>query len=273
MLPILPALAASSPVVEGKLTGLLDNRMEFYRTNARRIPSICGLVVPEPIFSPEAYQTEILERIYRDLAPFDPEGILQDEFANARGAIARFERGSIEIRVLDIQECPAADLAICQTASAVLRRLVDERLCSLAQQQTMPTEPLSEIFLATIRDADRAVIRQADYLAQLGFPGKHCTAGELWQHLVETCGLLDETRGVALLARPAVCPTAEDNTAGQASSGTLAPWQRALQTILHDGPLARRIVGRLAGDTSPERLQTVYGELCACLDSGSMFSS
>jgi hypothetical protein len=111
----------------------------------------------------------------------------------------------------------------------------------------MPTEPLSEIFLATIRDADRAVIRQADYLAQLGFPGQHCTAGELWQHLVETCGLL--------------------------SGKTDAPWQAALRTILQDGPLARRIVTRLAGDTSPPRLQTVYGELCGCLDSGTMFAA
>ena len=33
LLPILPALAASSPVVDGRLTGMLDNRLDVYRTN------------------------------------------------------------------------------------------------------------------------------------------------------------------------------------------------------------------------------------------------
>ena len=40
VLPILPALAASSPVVEGRLTGLMDTRLEVYRTNSRRVPSV-----------------------------------------------------------------------------------------------------------------------------------------------------------------------------------------------------------------------------------------
>ena len=33
-------------------------------------------------------------------------------FISACRAIARFTRGAIEIRVLDVQECPAADLAM-----------------------------------------------------------------------------------------------------------------------------------------------------------------
>jgi hypothetical protein len=31
---------------------------------------------------------------------------MDHHFANSRGAIARFDRGAIEIRVIDIQECP-----------------------------------------------------------------------------------------------------------------------------------------------------------------------
>jgi len=38
--------------------------------------------------------------------------VLQNEWLNSRGAIARFERDTIEIRVLDSQETPAAELAI-----------------------------------------------------------------------------------------------------------------------------------------------------------------
>ncbi|MEQ8767131.1 MAG: glutamate-cysteine ligase family protein, partial [Planctomycetota bacterium] len=100
LLPILPALTASTPVFDGRLTERKDNRLAFYSRNARRVPSVTGRVVPEPVDSPESYERDILQRIYRDLAPHDPEGTLRHEWANARGAIARFERGAIEIRIL-----------------------------------------------------------------------------------------------------------------------------------------------------------------------------
>src|SRR6266542_4969517 len=73
LLPLLPALAASSPVVEGGQTGLLDSRMEVYRSNSAHIPSITGLVVPEPVNSRAEYEQKILQRIYRDIAPHDPD--------------------------------------------------------------------------------------------------------------------------------------------------------------------------------------------------------
>jgi len=119
LLPILPALAASSPVVERRLSGLLDTRMETYRSNSQRIPSITGAVIPEPVFTRKDYQQRILERMYADIAPHDPAGILQHEWLNSRGAITRFDRNTIEIRVLDVQECPLADVAICAAAAAV----------------------------------------------------------------------------------------------------------------------------------------------------------
>ena len=45
-----------------------------------------------------AYERDILQRIYSDLEPLDPEGVLRHEWVNARGAIARFDRGTVEIR-------------------------------------------------------------------------------------------------------------------------------------------------------------------------------
>jgi glutamate---cysteine ligase / carboxylate-amine ligase len=42
LLPIMPALAASSPVMDGQITGRLDNRLEVYRFNARRVPRVSG---------------------------------------------------------------------------------------------------------------------------------------------------------------------------------------------------------------------------------------
>jgi glutamate---cysteine ligase / carboxylate-amine ligase len=124
VLPLLPALAASSPICEGQAAGLLDARLDAYRHNARRIPSVTGAVVPEAVFTPAAYRAEILEPLYADIRPHDPGGVLQHEWLNARGAIARFERNTIEIRVLDVQEHPAADLAIAVLVVAVLEALV-----------------------------------------------------------------------------------------------------------------------------------------------------
>ncbi|MBZ0265144.1 hypothetical protein K8I28_10780 [bacterium] len=78
-LPLLPALAASSPVVEGKAGQALDMRLEFYRKNQSRVPSLSAHIVPEAINSFAEYNEIIFERIYRDISPFDPDGILQDE--------------------------------------------------------------------------------------------------------------------------------------------------------------------------------------------------
>ena len=103
--------------------GALDARLVAYRGNARRVPSVTGLVVPEPALTQAQYETEILGRIYRDLAPLDPEGVLRHEWANARGAIARFDRGTVEIRVIDAQECPSADVAVVAAVSSVVRAL------------------------------------------------------------------------------------------------------------------------------------------------------
>ena len=87
LLPILPALAASSPIVEGRPAAALDARMEFYRGNSRRIPSITGEVVPEPVFTEEDYRRRILEPMYRDIAPLDPAGVLRHEWLNSRAPL------------------------------------------------------------------------------------------------------------------------------------------------------------------------------------------
>jgi gamma-glutamyl:cysteine ligase YbdK (ATP-grasp superfamily) len=240
LLPILPGLSASSPIVEGQITGLLDNRLEVYRTNSRQIAGVTGRVIPEAAFSQAAYEAQILDPLYAEIAPHDPEGVLQEEWLNGRGAIARFSRNTIEIRVLDMQECPQADLAICGAAVAVLRALVAERWAPLALQQSAAVEPLASIFLTAIRTADEAVIYDDDYLRLFGYPGDSCTVGELWQHL--------------FAALPEL--TAESSA-----------WREALTIILDEGPLARRILDALPDND----LETVYEELCRCLAQGEMF--
>ena len=56
-----------------------------------------------------------------------PSGVLRHEWVNARGAIARFDRMAIEIRVLDVQETPLMDVAYAALIVDVLKFLCDER--------------------------------------------------------------------------------------------------------------------------------------------------
>ncbi len=244
LLPILPAIAASSPVMEGAATGLLDNRLEVYRGNQSLIPSIAGRVIPEAVYSRRQYRDRILRRLYRDIAVHDPQRILRHEWLNSRGAIPRFDRGTIELRVLDVQECPRADLAVVSAVVSVLKALVGGRWTSIDGLKGWEIDPLEEIFLSSLRDGERAVIRNRRYLEAFGLGRDGCTAGELWAHLAGS------------LMREA----ADDSGAAG-----------AFDVILADGTLSRRILRRLEGDSSREAIGRVYAELCDCLSEGRMF--
>jgi carboxylate-amine ligase len=243
VLPILPALAASSPVAEGRFTGWADTRMEYYRNNSRRVPLVAGAVIPEPVFTPQEYRERILVPMYQAIAPLDPEGVVQDEWLNARGTIARFVRDTFEIRVVDMQECPAVDLALLGLIVAVLRGLVSERWSDWRQQKSWDVPPLEAIMLATIRDAERAVIQDSAYLRLFGLDEQSCTAGRLWRHLYE-----------------------------QAQASELpAEFGAMLAALLQHGSLATRIGRALGPAPDRARIAAVYESLCACLQRGVPF--
>lgn len=240
VLPLLPALCASTPLADGRVTGMLDTRMETYRHNAKRVPSVSGRVIPERVFTEREYDA-MLEGVYADLAPHDPEGILRHPWVNARGAIARFDRGSIEIRVIDSQECPAADVAVAGAAAAAVRALTEERFAPFAEQRAWGEARLADVLLRSIEHGDGAVIADADYLRCLGYPdGGKTTARDVWRHLAETTGA------------PGLAP------------------------MLEHGCLARRILAALgspaAGTAVPRaQLREVYGELARCMADGDRF--
>lgn len=244
LLPIMPALSASSPIMDGRPTGLMDSRLEVYRTNSAKIPSIAGKVIPERVYTRADYEREILGRTYRDIAPHDPDGVLQHEFLNARGAIVRFDRSAIEIRVLDVQEHPKADLAIAAAIVAVLKALVARD--DLAAQQAWEVEPLHAQLLHTIRHADQATVEDPRYLAALGLDPAEATrtggwtAGQLWARL------LDRT------------PPAAEHAA-------------ALDTILREGPLARRLTRALGPTPTREHLTDTWRALADALETGALF--
>lgn len=244
LLPVLPALAASSPVADGRARAELDFRMQCYRFHPARLPSLMGRLIPDNASSRAEYQAAVLAPMYREIAALDPEGVMRHEWLNTRGAIARFDRNALEMRVIDLQECPQADLAIAALTSAVARGLYAGRWSHLEAQRRIDTGVLADILLACIRDADRAVIDNAEYLGLLGLPRKRCAAHELWRHLLAEC--------------------AADPLLSQVSTVPLA-------TILSRGPLARRILRALGEGFERPRLQGVYRELCDCLAEGRLF--
>jgi len=178
LLPIMPALSASSPFLEGKATKMKDSRLYVYQENQRRIPSITGKVIPESVHSFSGYQKIILEPMYRDISKHDPEGILQFEWLNSRGAIARFDRSTIEIRVLDIQECPQADLAIAEAITYALEGLVKRGPLEFS------LDALTTIFTECVHKAEEAEVSNSAYLQLFGAKGK-MTAGALWRHILQ----------------------------------------------------------------------------------------
>lgn len=244
ILPLIPAMAASSPIADREIKPLLDYRMEMYRTNSLKIPSITGLIIPEQVFSKQDYAEKIFDRMYRDIAPYDFEDILQDEWLNSRGAMSRWDRGAIEIRVMDIQEHPGADIAILEWIINLAKHLASGGFCSLEDQKSWHEKDLYEILMATIKDGEQAMISNKDYLDIFGSNKSHMTAGELCRYIYT------ELENEYSFSRQS---------------------KEILSFIFDEGTLARRILKALDGSTSPKKLYTVYEQLCNCLRDGKSF--
>ncbi len=236
ILPLIPALAASSPYQNAAFSGQLDARLVSYGKNSAHIPAIAGRIIPEPIASRLEYETRILQPMYDAVAPFDPAGLLQYEWLNSRGAIARFDRNAIEIRLMDSQECPAMDFACVGLIVAVLRKLTDETLSSWETQNALGTEMLAAVLAQTTQQADEALIEAPALLQALGLTPAPRSALDIWRELKNTTGF---------------------------SGGPVL--ERSCDLLLERGPLARRML-RFAGTTpSMHQLQELARTLCQCL--------
>jgi len=236
MLPLIPALAASIPFLDGRFAGFKDARLETYRHNPERIPSITGMIIPEPVYSRADYEREIFDRVKADIAPHDPEHLLNHFFLNSRGAIARFDRGAIEIRLVDIQECPAADIAIAETQIALLKALVEGRWDNPMRQRSLDTGRLAEMLMRGARDAEDAIYDWPEFLCAFGFTGTRCSAKELWSHI------------------------------GESLYSDLSPQTRTtLAALLHRGTLASSLLRALGPEPFQEDIVRVYHQLARCL--------
>jgi len=242
LLPLITSLTASSPLKEGRYTGLADTRMDVYRNNCAVIPSLTGMVIPEPVNSIRDYHKIILSKIYKDLEPFPGSGIISEEWVNARGSIARFDRGSIEIRTADIQETPSADIACAELIIETLKALVNEDYCSINELNSIETSALYDILTDTIKNGENSIIRNRLYLKLLNMPDKSHSASDILRSLLERHIIPD------------------------------SPRRNNLLHILNQGSLSTRIRRRLGRNPSKDETFSIYNELCSCLSEGKLFS-
>ncbi|HKL35017.1 MAG TPA: glutamate-cysteine ligase family protein [Salegentibacter sp.] len=242
LLPIIPALSASSPIFEGKDTGFKDTRMQVYKTNQKEIPQMTGKVIPEQVFSKDDYHKTIFEPINKAIKPHDTENILDHHFLNSRGAIARFDRNAIEIRVIDVQESPKADLAIAIFIIECLKLLVSEELISLDDQKKWHENELCEIFDAVIKDAENTKISNKNYLKIFGL-SQTIEVKEIWRILFSKV-----KRNIA------------------------EKHQESIKFLLNNGSLSTRILKAVENDFSEENIKKAYFELADCLEENKFYT-
>jgi len=245
ILPIIPALCASSPILDGKVTGAYDTRLRYYKTNQSKIPSITGKVIPEAVFSKRNYLNTIYEKIKYDIAPYDTDKILNPIWVNSRGAIPRFDRGSIEIRIMDIQECPSADMAIITLVIETIKAMVNGSFINLEAQMKWRTEPLAVLFDKVAEKGQNVMIDNEDYLAAFKYNGKACTTTDLWKHILSKVS---------------------SNT-----GNVLQKWKPELDVIFDVGNLSQRIITAVGKNPSRDEITNVYKHLCDCLQQNKMY--
>jgi len=154
LLPYVPAISASSPVYESKISEYIDSRLHFYRINQKEIPSITGNIIPEYINSFKEYRQITINKYTEELQKLNAsEGLLNKEWLNSRGAVFRFDRKAIEIRIMDEQECIKADVALSCFIRAGLRGMLSQRVPYL------PREALIEDLNSVIRDGLEAKVQ------------------------------------------------------------------------------------------------------------------
>lgn len=240
-LPLIPALAASSPLEQGRRAPWLNNRLRYYRDNQRQIPEISGQVIPEAVSGIADYRERILEPMYRAIAPHDPDSILRGDWLNSRAAIARFERQAIEIRIIDLQEAPIADLAVAEAVIGLVRAFYTEQLASFEAQQAVATEHLAAQLWQAAEHGGAARCADPVYRALLGLAAP-CTATQAWLALLPQLGL----------------------SAGAA---------RTLEAMLARGTLAEAILRRVGEPVESERIIECYREIGQCLIDNRLFQS
>ncbi|WED42572.1 glutamate-cysteine ligase family protein [Legionella cardiaca] len=241
ILPLLPALAASTPFLDGKKTGLKDSRLYYYGKNQQSIPLISGDIIPEFIRSEAQYRQDILAPMYQAISAFDPQGILQYEWLNSRAAIPKFEYKAIEIRILDSQECVQADIAIALAIHAILKYWQNNSAYYL--DNPCETQRLKGVYDQVVKSGFTVPIDDSELCKQWQLPRRTMTSRDVWSSLLE-----------------------------RVSSELDRDTQRVLEFILSQGSLSERLLSACGNDIQQSTLLHVYRQLSHCLLTNQMFN-
>ena len=246
ILPLMPVLAASSPVVGGVLQKWDDMRLHYYFHSQKKIPSIAGDIIPEAVFSYKDYQEQILKPAYEAVALKGMGQVLREEWLNSRGAIARFDRQTIELRLPDMQETVWADMAIGAFFYYLCQALAGEQWITSSAQEKVGTQNLVSLLWATAEESSGTILEDRGYLDFFAFPDRgKVRAAEFMQYLLEKL----------LSLFPA-----------------LVEFEAPLRLICREGSLSKRIRKRAAEDQGREGLRRLYQELGQCLEDGRQLS-
>jgi hypothetical protein len=211
--------------------------MAFYAKNQASIPVLTGGVIPEYIDSLDDYRERIFGRIYAALDEVPGTRLIRYEWVNSRGAIMRFDRSAMEVRVLDLQECPKMDVAIAAFVRGALASMSQRILAGTLQL------PERRLLLADYRRtvADGRPARVSTQLLR----GKR--SARTARAMLE--GLLDD--------------------AALHLSAAEQPYLGLVEQRLARGNLAERIlarVDRIGRARRHEAIVDLYGELATCLE-------
>ena len=244
LIPYLPAIAASSPMHDGCLQDVTNARAKWLMVLQDRVPESCGSIVPEYVDSFGQYRKHILQPMYDALDKIPHASALRSEFFNSRGAILRFSRRALEVRVLDTQECVKMDVAIATFVRWSLKHLTD--LLLRGRLQLPAHEVLVEDFHRTVDRGSAARVH-----------APQVEAGR------DSAGLADVKSVLRLLLNGARAHAPPEDMR----------YLDLVERVIETGSLSERIrahltpfVGRPA-DEFNEAARRLYTELCDCLDS------
>lgn len=242
LLPIIPAIGGASPFIQGIATGFHDSLAHGRSQERMAHPELAGSFIPEGVFSQEDYYRKVFGPMAAVLSSRS-QAPLDHQIENRRGAIALFDQEVIELRVIDMQECATADLAVAGMIGAVLKALVNGRWVSSYLQRAWSEHDLLPIWDDVVRRGDEAVITNSEYLLMFGLLKQdEMPAAKLWQHLfVDLYGEL----------------------------GTAT--RRGMAHIMENGCLAKRILLRTGATPARSELQALSAELAECLATDRMF--
>lgn len=234
ILPLIPALAASTPILDGAYTGMLDSRLYYYESNQKKISTISGHIIPEFIRTETEYHEKILTPMYQEISPYDPEKILQYPWLNSRAAIPKFDQKAIEIRIIDSQECIYADIAIAKVIFALLKHWHSTSEYYL--ENPCETHRLKRIYDQAIKTGFSTLIEDKELLNQWQLPRRVMNIREIWTLLIE-----------------------------QVSHQLEPQLQTTLEHILKYGNLSERLLCAIGKNVNKQALKKVYSQLTHCL--------